>query len=98
MVNYYGKDIQNDLNSHHHAVDDNDDDEIYRPDEVMNVEDWTSYYSDDIYNMWSHLREYISHTGCGAYMMQYADYTTFAEYCYSMSYGHPYAGRVQRRN
>ena len=98
MVNYYGKDIQNDLNSHHHAADDDDDDEIYRPDEVLNVEDWTSYYSDDIYNMWSHLREYMSHTGCGAYMMQYADYTTFAEYCYSMSYAHPYAGRVQSRN
>ncbi len=97
MVNYYGKDIQNDLNSHHHAADDGDD-EIYRPDEVLNVEDWTSYYSDDVYNMWSLIRDYMEENGSRGYMMQYADYTAFAEFCYSMSYGHPYAGRVRTAN
>ncbi len=97
MVNYYGKDTQNDMNSHHGEYH-SDDENLYREDEVMNVQDWTSYYSDDLYNMWSHLREYMSHTGCGAYMMQHADYTNFAQYCYSMSYGHPYADRVQTRN
>lgn len=97
MVNYYGKDTQNDLNSHHHT-EEHDDDEIFRPDEVLSVEDWTSYYSDDIYNMWSLIRDYIEETGCRSYMMQYADYTNFAEFCYSMSYGHPYAGRVQAQN
>ena len=93
MVNYYVADDQYNTNNSHQPVD-TQDDEIYRPDEVMSVEDWTSYYSDDLYNMWSMMRDYMEANGIKCYMMQDSDYSNFAEYCYSMSRGHAYQGRV----
>ena len=46
--------------------------------------DWREYYVNDLRNMWSLLRDYKN----------FVDKENFIEYCYSMSYGQPYEGRV----
>ena len=85
MVNEHVKDAQyTATDSHHHGFD-SDDEIIYGVDEIMSISDWETYYSEDLYNMWSSLRSYTDVTGARAYCMEFATYTDFVEWCYSMS-------------
>ena len=82
MVNDYVKDDLYNSNNHHGGY--NSDDDMYRGDDLMSCEEWQSYHSDDLYNIWSRIRDYIEENGVH-YIMQGADYTNFAEHCYEVN-------------
>lgn len=84
------KDIQYDQQSL--PMDEDPQEEIiYGPTEVMPQHDWEMYYSTDLENMWSRMKDYLHMSGAAAYMMEFADYQTFVDYCYSNSKGLIYA-------
>ena len=85
MVNEHVKDLQYTSSESHLQNLDSDDEIVYGNDEIMSISDWETYYSEDLYNMWSSLRSYIDTTGARAYCMEYSTYTDFVEWCYNMS-------------
>ena len=84
MVNDHVKDLRYNMDSHHQG-NDSDDEILYGINEDMSIEDWETFYSEDLYNMWSNLREYMAETGSGLYLLQRADYTEFVQFCYDTS-------------
>lgn len=84
MVNDHVKDLNYNTDFHHQG-NESDDEILYGLNEDMSISDWETYYSEDLYNMWKNLREYGASTGSSLYMIQYADYTDFVEWCYKMS-------------
>ena len=50
----------------------------------INCEDWTTWHSENLLNMWFTLR---SHRDYAPYLWQLATYTNFSEFCYVYSYG-----------
>jgi hypothetical protein len=59
----------------------------YAPPVIMNVEDWETWYSRDLMNMWFSLREYTDQTGVSNFIMPFASYHKFVEFCYNNSDG-----------
>jgi|TARA_R110002096_G_scaffold213613_9_gene401141 hypothetical protein len=94
MVNSYVKDdIHNKMDSHH-GPQSQDENAVYGLDGILSFTDWETYYSTDLYNMWSKVKDYLSMSGAGAYMIQYADYNDFAMFCYQSSDGTMYSPAV----
>ncbi len=85
MVNDHVKDAQYVSRDSHHQGYDSDDEFLYNLSETMPISDWETYYSEDLYNMWSSIRSYGQETGAATYCMEFADYTNFVEYCYEHS-------------
>jgi hypothetical protein len=54
---------------------------------TMNIEDWTEWYSRDLMNMWFSLVQYREDTGLSNYVLPFASYTKFCEFCYANSDG-----------
>jgi len=94
MVNAYVKDDSHNKNEPH--LHNACDDEIphYGVEEPLTFTDWETYYSTDLYNMWSKIKDYLSMSGAGAYMIPYADYNDFAMFCYQSSDGTMYSPAV----
>lgn len=89
MVNEYVKDdIVNAVN--HDAY--SSDDEYHE--EPMSFLDWENYYANDLHNMWWNINQYMSSSGSCLYMLQYADYNDFAEFCWKNSSGYKYRPAV----
>jgi hypothetical protein len=82
MVNEHVKDLQY---AHQEQYDLSDDEFMYRADEDMTLCDWEAYYERDLFNMWERIKGYTSETGAGNYMLNFASYTEFAEFCYKYS-------------
>ena len=61
--------------------------EMDGPPLIMNIEDWTEWYSRDLMNMWFSLIQYTQDTGISSYVLPFASYTKFCEFCYSNSDG-----------
>jgi hypothetical protein len=53
----------------------------------MDIEDWTVWYSRDLMNMWFSLRSYTDDAGISNFVMPFATYTAFCEFCYRHSDG-----------
>ena len=85
MVNEHVKDQQYTQTDTHQQNHSSDDEFIYGSDDTMSIQDWESFYSEDLYNMWSSMKTYTLSTGASAYMNEYASYQDFVEFCYSMS-------------
>ncbi len=66
--------------------DDPDEDE-YAPPVIMNIEDWETWYSRDLMNMWFSLRSYTDDAGVSNFLMPFATYSKFVEFCYGNSDG-----------
>lgn len=92
MVNEYVKD--NIYNESHHPDVDQDDEMKYGPAEILQPDVWQGYYSEDLYNMWSKLKDYLHMSGAGAYMLEYATFTDFAHFCYQRSSGMVYTSAI----
>jgi hypothetical protein len=54
---------------------------------IMNIEDWEVWYSRDLMNMWFSLRSYTSDAGVSNFVMPFATYSKFVEFCYANSDG-----------
>jgi hypothetical protein len=63
------------------------DDEEYAPPIIMNIEDWETWYSRDLMNMWFSLKTYTEDSGVSNFVMPFATYTKFVEFCYGNSDG-----------
>jgi hypothetical protein len=51
----------------------------------MDIDEWTIWYSNDLYNMWSILRQYAKNSGQGSWLLKNARFPDFAEWCYESS-------------
>ena len=57
------------------------------PPSPMEIEDWVTWYSGDLLNMWFSLKQYREDAGIHNYVMSHATYTDFCEFCYRCSDG-----------
>ena len=64
------------------------DDEVEPPPHQMSLEEWTDWFSRDLMNMWMSLRQYTTDASISSYVMNYASYSDFVEFCYNMSHGY----------
>ena len=94
MVNSYVKDDLYNRTDSHHGPQGQDENSVYGFDEPLSFTDWETYYSTDLYNMWSKIKDYLSMSGAAAYMIPYADYNSFAMFCYKSSDGTMYSPAV----
>jgi len=62
-------------------------DDFHGPPLIMNIEDWTEWYSRDLMNMWFSLVQYTQDTGISNYVLPFASYSKFCEFCYANSDG-----------
>jgi hypothetical protein len=53
--------------------------------EEMDIDEWTIWYSNDLYNMWSILRQYAKTSGQGSHLLKRGNFVEFAEWCYDSS-------------
>lgn len=75
-----------------HTTGENDysDDDGYddAPPRRLTVDDWTTWYSEDLLNMWFSLIQYREDSGRKHDIMKHATYTDFCEFCYKFSHGY----------
>jgi hypothetical protein len=69
--------------SHHNDTDDYDDN---LPDNVeLEYEDWKTWHSDDLYNMWHSLQCYVQDACIHLDVLNFSDYDDFCEFVYHHS-------------
>ena len=75
-----------------HTVGDNDysdeEGDYDTPPRRLNVDEWTTWYSEDLMNMWFSLVQYREDSGRTHDIMKDASYTAFCEFCYRFSHGY----------
>ena len=64
------------------------DQEIEFPPCKMDIDDWTTWFSNDLMKMWMSLRQYREDASISNYIMPYATYSDFCDFCYQMSHGY----------
>ena len=94
MVNSYVKDDLHNKTDSHRGPQGQDENSVYGFDEPLCFTDWETYYSTDLYNIWSKIKDYLAMSGAGAYMIPHADYNDFAMFCYKSSDGTMYSPAV----
>jgi hypothetical protein len=67
-----------------YSDDENDD---FVPPKRLTIDDWTTWYSEDLLNMWFSLVQYREDSGRKHDIMKNATYTDFCEFCYHFSHG-----------
>jgi len=55
-------------------------------DRWMNCDDWTTWHSQDLMNMWMSIRAYREDSGTYYSILKVATYTDFCEFCYRFSH------------
>jgi hypothetical protein len=65
------------------------DQEIEYPLGQMELEDWITWFSTDLMNMWMSLRQYRSDASVNNYIMDFASYSDFCDFCYQTSCKYP---------
>lgn len=65
--------------------DDNKITEFYGDKVDLRFEDWSSWYQQDLMNMWNGIQTYRKDAYIDKHVFEYATYTDFCEFCYSMS-------------
>ena len=63
------------------------DQEEWLPPTRMHIEDWVTWYSSDLMNMWMSLRQYTSDASISSYILPDASYNDFCSFCYKYSDG-----------
>ena len=66
---------------------DDDENDDFIPPRRLTVDDWTTWYSEDLLNMWFSLVQYREDSGRKHDIMKNATYTDFCEFCYRFSHG-----------
>ena len=59
-----------------------------QPTGILTVDEWTTWYSEDLMNMWMSLTDYRQDSGRFYAIMRNASYTNFCEFCYQTSHGY----------
>ena len=54
----------------------------------LNVDEWTTWYSQDLMNMWFSLVQYREDSGLKHAILKNGSYTDFCEFCYQFSHGY----------
>ena len=71
--------------SHHNAVHDYDDDKNISPNQIMQYEDWKTWYSTDLENMWLGVIGYLKDACIERDMFNEGDYDDFCSNIYNFS-------------
>ena len=71
----------------HGENDYSDEEDDYEPHGKLTVDEWTTWYSEDLMNMWMSLTQYREDSGRKHAIMKNASYTDFCEFCYHSSHG-----------
>ena len=66
---------------------DDDENDDFIPPRRLTIDDWTTWYSEDLLNMWFSLVQYREDSGRKHDIMKNATYTDFCEFCYHFSHG-----------
>ena len=66
------------------------DDEQDTPLTRLTCDEWTTWYSEDLLNMWFSIKQYREDSGQQNQIMECASYTDFCEFCYRFSNGYVY--------
>jgi hypothetical protein len=56
----------------------------------LTCDEWTTWYSQDLLNMWFSLRQYREDSGLQNHILEGGSYTDFCEFCYRFSNGYVY--------
>ena len=73
--------VNNPTDPNDYSDDDNPDD----GDRWMTCDEWTTWHSHDLLNMWMSLRDYREISGTTNSILKLATYTDFCEFCYRFS-------------
>lgn len=66
-----------------------EDEEREPPQRQMTLDDWSTWYSRDLLNMWMSLRSYTVDAGVSSYLLTDASFPDFCEFVYNFSHGYP---------
>lgn len=66
--------------------DDNSDDERLIPrNRPLDFHEWSTWYSEDLMNLWTSINTYKSDTGLNTLFLDQLDWNDFCEFCYAFS-------------
>ena len=86
--------VQETYSNHDHQNNNNsdDDDLIALPrNRPMLYDDWITWYSNDLMNMWMGMKAYREDSGTSTYIMDQCEYDDFCRFCYEFSCQFPSA-------
>ena len=64
--------------------DDNNEEDVPR-NLPMEFDDWITWYSDDLMNLWSSIKTYREDSGISSFFLDHMDWNNFCEFCYQHS-------------
>ncbi len=62
-----------------------EDERIVPRNKPMRYDDWSTWYSRDLLNMWMGMKAYSQDSGVNNYIMNECSFTDFCEFCYEFS-------------
>lgn len=65
--------------------DEQDDEQIIPRNRPMNFDDWITWYSDDLLNVWMNIRNYKQDNGIERFFLNDLSWNDFCEMCYEFS-------------
>lgn len=81
---HYLQDVHNTQVDNHEGSSD-DDDHMPSRNKQMPYDDWVTWYSTDLLNMWMSLRAYREDSGNTTYLLDNSEYDDFCQFCYEFS-------------
>jgi len=80
--NQYLEDVHNNKNDYSSDEENEIDPPRNRP---LEFQDWITWYSDDLMNLWLSMKTYRQDTGNVDYLLNKMDWNIFCEFCYEYS-------------
>lgn len=77
------------INRDAHQISEEDDDLYNYANVPLNLDDWITWHSVDLMNMWSSIRTYLSDTALQGDLFVDMDYADFCKVCYQFSSKYP---------
>lgn len=66
-------------------MEEDQDEPIIPRNRPMNYQDWITWYSDDLFNLWMNIRSYREECGLQRFLLNNLDWNEFCEICYYYS-------------
>ena len=76
--------VQDANNTHNNEYSSDDEDNNVR-DYPLEYQEWVTWYSDDLMNLWMSMRAYREDTGNVTNFLNHMQWTDFCEFCYQFS-------------
>tara|TARA_R110002072_G_scaffold245573_13_gene404874 strand:- start:1498 stop:1773 length:276 start_codon:yes stop_codon:yes gene_type:complete len=64
---------------------DTDDDINFNRRSILTYNEWITWYSNDLMNMWSTINNYVDAVGMTDHILNMSDYDDFCQFCYYKS-------------